>query len=81
MIRFMPIAMPCGVVSPMLSADNKLRVRSIQCAPDSSQANSRAFSIHEIVAIAAREHEACVLSFMDAFGNAFLFGIIGHVMG
>ena len=59
----------------MVFADNKLEVRSIQCAPDSSQADIRAFSVHQIVAIAAREYEACVFCFIDPLGKSFLFGI------
>ena len=65
----------------MVFADSKLGVRNMQCAPDSSQANARAFSVHQIVAIAAREHEACVFWFIDSPSNSFLFGISGHVKG
>ena len=65
----------------MVSADNKLGATSIQCGPDSSQANIRAFIVHQIVAIAAREHEACLFCFIVPLDNSFEFGISGLEKG
>ena len=80
MIRFGSIAVRCWVVLPMVFAEQK-RDRSIQCAPSSSQANAGAFSVHQILAIETREHEACVFCFTDPLGNSFLCGISRHVKG
>ena len=60
MISCGQIAVRWWVVSAMVSADKKLGVRSIQCAPNRSQANARAFNVHQIKTIATRGHEACV---------------------
>ena len=69
--------MRCWVVSTMVFADKQIRVRSTQCASNSSQAGARAFNIHQIVAKAARRVEACVFCFIDPPGNSFCFGISG----
>ena len=55
--------------------DKQIRVRSIQCAPNSSQANARAFSIHPIVARAARDHDAYTFCFITPPYDPFLLGI------
>ena len=79
-IRFGSIAMHCCVVSIMVFANNKYEFQAFS-VQNNSQANTRAFSIHQIVAIAARWSEVCVFCFYDTPGNPLLFGISGFENG
>ena len=61
----------------MVFADNNSGVRKIQCASNSSQANARVCTGHQIEAIVARELESCVFCFIEPMAGHSFFCIRG----